>query len=58
MPFLALIGGSGLAIQSQINAIFSKKFGVFEGATISFAVGALALFFLAFFGNIHRKQLS
>lgn len=49
IAFLALIGGSALAIQSQINAAFSKKVGVLEGATISFTVGALALFFLAFF---------
>lgn len=47
--FLALIGGSAIAIQSQINAALSKKVGVLEGATVSFVVGALALFFLAFF---------
>ncbi|MFL0583962.1 DMT family transporter [Solibacillus silvestris] len=47
--FLALIGGSAVAIQSQINALFSKKVGVLESATVSFTVGALALFFLAFF---------
>lgn len=49
VAFFALIGGSALAIQSQINAVFSKKVGVLEGATISFTVGALALFLLAFF---------
>lgn len=49
IAFLALIGGSAVAIQSQINAVFSKKVGVLEGATVSFVVGALALFFLAFF---------
>ncbi len=47
--FFAMIGGSALAIQSQINAMLSKKVGELEGAAISFAVGALALFFLAFF---------
>ena len=46
---LALIGGSGLAVQSQINAEFSRRVGVLEGATVSFAVGALALFFVSFF---------
>ncbi|AMO87712.1 hypothetical protein B857_00742 [Solibacillus isronensis B3W22] len=49
IAFLALIGGSAVAIQSQINALFSKKVGVLESATVSFTVGALALFFLAFF---------
>ncbi|MER2171573.1 MAG: DMT family transporter [Psychrobacillus psychrodurans] len=49
IAFLALIGGSAVAIQSQINALFSKKVGVLESATVSFMVGALALFFLAFF---------
>lgn len=49
IAFLALIGGSAVAIQSQINALFSKKVGVLESATVSFVVGALALFFLAFF---------
>lgn len=52
VAFLALIGGSAIAIQSQINAGLSKKVGVLEGATISFAIGALALFLLAlFFGK-------
>ena len=52
IAFLALIGGSAVAIQSQINALFSKKVGVLESATVSFMVGALALFFLAlFFGK-------
>lgn len=52
IAFLALIGGSAIAIQSQINAALSKKVGVLEGATISFMVGGLALFFLAlFFGK-------
>lgn len=49
IAFLALIGGSAVAIQSQINALFSKKVGVLESATVSFMVGALALFVLAFF---------
>ncbi|MEK4386301.1 DMT family transporter [Solibacillus sp. FSL W7-1464] len=49
IALLALIGGSAVAIQSQINALFSKKVGVLESATVSFMVGALALFFLAFF---------
>ena len=49
IAFLALIGGSAVAVQSQINALFSKKVGVLESATVSFMVGALALFFLAFF---------
>lgn len=49
IAFLALIGGSAVAIQSQINALFSKKVGVLESATVSFMVGVLALFFLAFF---------
>lgn len=49
IAFLALVGGSAVAIQSQINALFSKKVGVLESATVSFMVGALALFFLAFF---------
>ena len=49
IAFLALIGGSAVAIQSQINALFSKKVGVLESATVSFMVGAIALFFLAFF---------
>ncbi|MBD8036912.1 DMT family transporter [Solibacillus sp. A46] len=49
IAFLALIGGAAVAIQSQINAQLSKKVGVLEGATTSFLVGALALFFLAFF---------
>ncbi|WP_339264644.1 DMT family transporter [Solibacillus sp. FSL W7-1472] len=49
IAFLALIGGSAVAIQSQINALFSKKVGVLESATVSFMVGALALFFLTFF---------
>lgn len=49
IAFLALIGGSAVAIQSQINSLFSKKVGVLESATVSFMVGALALFFLAFF---------
>lgn len=44
-----MIGGSAVAIQSQINALFSKKVGVLESATVSFMVGALALFVLAFF---------
>lgn len=55
IAFLALIGGSAVAIQSQINALLSKKVGVLESATVSFMVGALALFFLAFFfgkGNL------
>ncbi len=49
IAFLALIGGSAIAIQSQINAVLSKKVGVLEGATVSFSVGTLALFLLAFF---------
>lgn len=49
IAFLALIGGSAVAIQSQINTLFSKKVGILESATVSFTVGALALFFLAFF---------
>ncbi|MBD8033364.1 DMT family transporter [Solibacillus merdavium] len=49
IAFLALIGGAAVAIQSQINAQLSKKVGVLEGATTSFLVGAVALFFLAFF---------
>lgn len=52
IAFLALIGGSAVAVQSQINALFSKKVGVLESATVSFMVGALALFFIAlFFGK-------
>lgn len=49
IAFLALNGGSAVAIQSQINTLFSKKVGILESATVSFTVGALALFFLAFF---------
>ena len=55
IAFLALIGGSAVAMQSQINVALSKKVGVLESATISFIIGALALFFLAFFfgkGNL------
>ncbi|MGX9135771.1 DMT family transporter [Rummeliibacillus sp. JY-2-4R] len=52
IALFAMVGGSALAIQSQINALLSKKVGVLEGATTSFSVGALALFFLAlFFGK-------
>ena len=42
-------------MQSQINVALSKKVGLLESATISFIIGALALFFLAFFfgkGNL------
>ena len=55
IAFLALIGGSAVAMQSQINVALSKKVGVLESATISFIIGARALFFLAFFfgkGNL------
>ncbi|MEK5080759.1 DMT family transporter [Solibacillus sp. FSL W7-1436] len=55
IALLALVGGSAVAVQSQINALLSKKVGLLESATVSFMVGALALFFVAFFfgkGNL------
>ncbi|PLR83001.1 hypothetical protein CVD25_10160 [Bacillus canaveralius] len=51
-PLLAFLGGIAIAFQDKINGGLGRKVGVFEGAFISFATGALALFLIIiFFGK-------
>ncbi|MFD0048669.1 DMT family transporter [Actinomycetes bacterium NPDC127524] len=58
-PLLALAGGIAIAFQSQINGGLGKKTGAIEASFISFAIGALALFFvLIFFGKGHVSAVS
>ncbi|WP_338108581.1 DMT family transporter [Caldibacillus debilis] len=56
LPFLALLGGAAIAVQSQVNGELGKKTGVIEASLINFAVGTLVLLMVViFFG---RGELS
>ncbi|KGP91825.1 membrane protein [Pontibacillus chungwhensis BH030062] len=59
MQFLVMlmvfVGGIGVAVQSSVNGGLGQKIGVFEGAFVSFLVGAVTLFLVMLFfgkGNI------
>ncbi|MDT8440783.1 MAG: DMT family transporter [Desulfuromonadales bacterium] len=45
---LMFLGGISVAVQPSINARLAEKVGALESATISFAVGTLALLVVAF----------
>lgn len=56
LPFLALLGGAAIAVQSQVNGELGKKTGVIEASLINFAIGTLVLLMVViFFG---RGELS
>ncbi|WP_455675160.1 DMT family transporter [Pradoshia sp.] len=49
---LALLAGTGVAMQSQINGELGKRIGPLEAAFFSFTIGTILLFFLVlFFGK-------
>ena len=51
---LAVVAGTSVGTQAGVNGALGKKLGALEAATVSFAIGTLALALLAiFFGKGH-----